>query len=73
MQKKKTYAVFGLGRYGMAVAEELAPSIRSIHGNAKHMGRAPAKAKAKNKKENGLIKKYKNVPVTSAPPTIAYE
>ncbi len=35
-------------------AAELAPSIRSIHGNAKHIGRAPAKAKAKNKKENEL-------------------
>ncbi len=33
---------------------ELAPSIRSIHGNAKHIGRAPAKAKARNKKENEL-------------------
>lgn len=35
-------------------AAELAPSIRSIHGNSKHTGRAPAKAKAKNKKENEL-------------------
>lgn len=35
-------------------AAELAPSIRSIHGNAKHIGRAPARAKAKNKKENEI-------------------
>ena len=27
--------------------------------------------KIKKRKLNGLIKKYKNVPVTSAPPTIA--
>lgn len=33
---------------------ELEPTIRSIHGNAKHIGRAPAKARAKFKKENEL-------------------
>ncbi|MBQ8208879.1 MAG: UvrB/UvrC motif-containing protein [Clostridia bacterium] len=33
---------------------ELEPTIRSIHGNAKHTGRAPAKEKAKHEKENEL-------------------
>ena len=30
MQKKKTYAVFGLGRYGMAVAKELVENGREV-------------------------------------------
>jgi trk system potassium uptake protein TrkA len=30
MQKKKTYAVFGLGRYGMAVAKELIENGREV-------------------------------------------
>ena len=32
--------------------EELAVSIRRMHGNTKHVGRAPAKQKEKQKKEN---------------------
>lgn len=35
---------------------ELQSTIRSIHGNAKHIGRAPAKAKAKLQKEGELRK-----------------
>ena len=32
MQKKKTYAVFGLGRYGAAVAKELVENGREVIG-----------------------------------------
>ncbi|MBE6538947.1 MAG: hypothetical protein E7671_05745 [Ruminococcaceae bacterium] len=64
---KKTCPVCGhtfedfrrIGKAGCAecyrtFAAELEPTIRSIHSNAKHSGRAPAKQKAKHKKENEL-------------------
>lgn len=35
-------------------SEELEPTIRSIHGNAKHSGRAPVRFKAKHEEENQL-------------------
>lgn len=35
-------------------AEELEPTVRSIHGNAKHEGRAPLRLRAKHEKESEL-------------------
>lgn len=44
----------GCGECYKTFAAELEGTIRSIHGNAKHTGRAPAKAKEKSKKESEL-------------------
>lgn len=44
----------GCGECYKTFASELEPTIRSIHGNAKHTGRAPARAKAVLKKEQEL-------------------
>ncbi len=44
----------GCGECYKTFSEELDGTIRSIHGNAKHIGRAPAKSKAKHAKENEL-------------------
>ena len=35
-------------------AEELSPTIRSLHGNVTHTGRAPAKRRAANEKKHQL-------------------
>lgn len=37
-------------------SEELDPTIRSIHGNAKHSGRAPLRLRAKREKDDELKK-----------------
>lgn len=44
----------GCGECYKTFSEELEGTIRSIHGNAKHSGRAPASAKQKHAKENEL-------------------
>lgn len=44
----------GCGECYKTFASELEATIRSIHGNAKHTGRAPARARAILEKENEL-------------------